>query len=208
MFAEMRLILNIPPKTDILGHIDTLPAAQQPPAHEAIRDIERRAMAAQIPQPGLGTLMRYLDERAVPKAICTRNFETPVRHLLERFLGDSAFDPILTRDFRPLKPDPAGILHIARRWGLGDASGVIMVGDSMDDMEAGRRAGAATVLLVNEFNRGLAEHESTDLAIGRLDELVGILESGFTGRDVGGGADGHQGVPEGEPTGRTSSGGL
>ncbi|KAG5981688.1 hypothetical protein E4U55_002669 [Claviceps digitariae] len=188
MFAEMRLLLNIPPQTDILGHIDTLPPAEQLSAHESIRQVERRAMAAQVPQPGLDTLMRYLDERGVRKAICTRNFEVPVRHLLDRFLGQTAaFEPVLTRDFRPMKPHPAGILHIARRWGLGeDAGGVIMVGDSMDDMEAGRRAGAATVLLVNEVNRGLAEHECTDLVIERLDELVGILEKGFEGRDVGG----------------------
>ncbi|KAG6004221.1 hypothetical protein E4U54_000576 [Claviceps lovelessii] len=204
MFTEMRLLLNIPPQSDILGHIDTLPAAQQASAHAVIRQVERKAMAKQIPQPGLATLMRYLDERAVPKAICTRNFETPVRHLLETFLGEAAaFDPVLTRDFRPLKPDPAGILHIARQWGLGeDASGVIMVGDSMDDMEAGRRAGAATVLLVNEFNRALAEHECTDLVIGRLDELVGILEKGFEGgRCVGAGADG-QGVAREEAFGK------
>ncbi|KAG6006788.1 hypothetical protein E4U21_006679 [Claviceps maximensis] len=192
MFTEMRHILNIPPKSDILGHIDTLPAAQQPSAHKIICEVERRAMAAQIPQPGLDTLMGYLDERSVRKAICTRNFEAPVRHLLDKFLGGrdpataSVFDPVVTRDFRPLKPDPAGILHIARQWGLGDdASGIIMVGDSIDDMEAGRKAGAATVLLVNDFNRALAEHEYTDLVIERLDELVGILDKGFEGRDLG-----------------------
>lgn len=64
-----------------------------------------------------------------------------------------------------------------------DASGLIMVGDSIDDMTAGRRAGAATVLLVNPANEHLAKHEHTDLVIGRLDELIGHLEDGFTGRD-------------------------
>lgn len=65
-----------------------------------------------------------------------------------------------------------------------DASGLIMVGDSIDDMTAGRRAGAATVLLVNSANEHLARHEHTDLVIGRLDELIGHLEDGFTGRDM------------------------
>lgn len=59
-----------------------------------------------------------------------------------------------------------------------------MVGDSIDDMAAGRRAGAATVLLVNDVNGRLVRHEYTDLVIERLDELVGILENGFEGRDV------------------------
>lgn len=65
-----------------------------------------------------------------------------------------------------------------------DASGLIMVGDSIDDMTAGRRAGAATVLLVNPANKHLAGHEHTDLVIGRLDELIGHLEDGFTGREI------------------------
>lgn len=72
----------------------------------------------------------------------------------------------MTRDFRPPKPDPAGILHIAETWGL-TGSDVIMVGDSLDDMTAGHRAGAATVLLVNEHNAHLATHEHTDLCVRR-----------------------------------------
>lgn len=64
-----------------------------------------------------------------------------------------------------------------------------MVGDSIDDMTAGYHAGAATVLLVNEVNAELAEHEHTDLCIGKLDELIEILEEGFVGQ-VGRGAEG------------------
>jgi hypothetical protein len=63
-----------------------------------------------------------------------------------------------------------------------------MVGDSIDDMTAGYRAGAATVLLVNEVNAHLATHEHTDLCIRRLDELVKILEDGFVA-EVGQGED-------------------
>jgi phosphoglycolate phosphatase-like HAD superfamily hydrolase len=57
-----------------------------------------------------------------------------------------------------------------------------MVGDSVDDMTAGRLAGAVTVLLMNESNSHLAEHLHTDLVIENLDDLVGILEGGFEGR--------------------------
>ena len=133
-------------------------------------------------------LMNYLDSRNVRKAICTRNFDAPVQNLLEKFLEGSIFEPIVTRNFRPPKPHPAGILHIAERWGLKDdsgqtdASGLIMVGDSIDDMTSGRRAGAATVLLVNDVNRHLSEHDHTDLVISQLDDLAEILEKGFEGR--------------------------
>ncbi|KAI1142586.1 HAD-like protein [Hypoxylon sp. FL0543] len=223
MFTQMRAVLGIPKSIDILEHIYALPMpAEQEAAMESIRAIERQSMREQVAQPGLTDLMAYLDARGVRKGICTRNFEQPVTHLLTKFLSGSVFHPVVTRDFRPPKPDPAGLLHIARSWGLvrrvegprdervvrelvheesgasgprekegavgdhevGDASGLIMVGDSIDDMTAGRRAGAATVLLVNDVNRHLAEHEHTDLVIERLDELVHVLDHGFVGREI------------------------
>lgn len=188
MFHDMRTVLGITKATDILEHVESLPPAQQATALEAIRAIERKAMAAQVPQPGLNTLMQYLDSRGIRKAICTRNFDVPVQNLLTTFLQGSVFHPVVTRDFKPPKPDPAGILHIAKDWGLEledgrvDASGLIMVGDSIDDMTAGRSAGAATVLLVNDVNQKLADHAHTDLVIGSLEELVNILDNGFQGR--------------------------
>ncbi|KAK8055879.1 had superfamily [Apiospora rasikravindrae] len=218
MFAEMRSVLGIPKSVDILEHVYSLtPPSAQDEAMESIRAIERREMARQTPQPGLAELMAYLDRRGVPKAICTRNFDAPVNHLLTKFLPGSVFHPVITREFRPPKPDPAGILFIARSWGLvrsaaagvstaaaldkdasngnppageagleevGDASGLIMVGDSIDDMTAGRKAGAATVLLVNKVNEHLSEHVHTDAVITKLDELVHLLERGFAGREI------------------------
>jgi phosphoglycolate phosphatase-like HAD superfamily hydrolase len=193
MFAQMRAALGIPKSVDILEHIYSLPTPeQQGTAMESVRAIERAAMISQVPQPGLAELMGYLDSKGVPKAICTRNFEQPVNHLLGKFLSGSVFAPIITREFRPPKPDPAGILHIARSWGLirpaeedvADASSLIMIGDSADDMAAGRRAGAATVLLVNNVNSHLSEHPDTDKVISRLDELIDVLEKGFKGREI------------------------
>lgn len=59
------------------------------------------------------------------------------------------------------------------------------VGDSIDDMTAGHTAGAATVLLLNERNTHLKEHEHTDLCIERLDDLIDVLENGFVGHRGG-----------------------
>lgn len=236
MFTEMRTALSIPPTTDILTHIYSLPTpADQTHAMSLIRAIEQRAMLSQVAQPGLTQLMAYLDAHNIRKGICTRNFDAPVHALLGKFLAGSEFGPIVTREFRPPKPDPAGILHIARSWGLvrrggegergvpadewvedrrreaaaaaegsgkgrdgegvdgkgdellrtevgeevADASGLIMVGDSIDDMTAGRKAGARTVLLVNDVNRHLVDHDHTDLVISRLDELIDVLENGL-----------------------------
>lgn len=141
------------------------------------------------------------------------DFRAPVQYLIQNHLPSHIFLPIITRDTPSLlpKPDPAGILHIAREWGLTNrAENLIMVclsfylpfgsysqlaaynptlpyrfqvGDSIDDMTSGHAAGAATVLLVNERNSHLREHAHTDLCIHRLDELIDILEEGFLGRE-------------------------
>ena len=166
-----------------MDHIYSLPDGEQEQAHEKIREIERTAMKSQQPQVGLLELMDYLDSREIPKGICTRNFDAPVLHLLNTFLPSSKFCPVVTREFRPPKPDPAGILHIAKDWMCEDGGkSLIMIGDSIDDMTAGYRAGAATVLLVNNDNKHLAEHQHTDLVVQQLDDLISILENGFEGR--------------------------
>jgi len=87
--------------------------------------------------------------------------------------------PIVTREFKPPKPDPAGIRHIAQVWGI-PTSEMIMVGDSIDDMLAGRRAGVRTVLLLaaSASNAQVSRHDSTDCVIDRLGDLIGLLEDG------------------------------
>jgi len=212
MFGEMRSLLGIPKSVDIMRHVNSLPPAERQDALAGIREIETRAMRNQQPQPGLSELMAYLAAKGIPKAICTRNCLEPVTHLMETFLHNVVFDPIVARDSghemegRELRPKPSadGVLYIAGTWGVGTdgdtvvgvvdvadapkrratAQDIIMVGDGGNDMEAGRRAGAATILLVNDVNRRFADHEHTDLVIDRLDELIQILEHGFEGRNI------------------------
>lgn len=73
--SGIRDTLNIPKSVDILEHLSSLPSPEHEDAHERIREIERKAMRVQRPQPGLTNLMQYIDRRGVRKAICTRNFE-------------------------------------------------------------------------------------------------------------------------------------
>ena len=112
--------------------------------------------------------MRILQSLVSKSSIIIRLIKNsePVTHLLETFLPGSKFSPIITRAFQPPKPDPSGIKHIAEQWGV-SANNLIMVGDSADDTQAGRRAGSTTVLLVSEANAHLMEHEHTDIYIQR-----------------------------------------
>lgn len=128
MFVEMRSALGISQGIDILAHVDSLPASEQETAKQKVQAAENNAMLQQVPQPGLVPLMTYLGSKDIPKGICTRNVDAPVNHLLGKFLAGQSFSPIVTRDLKPPKPDPAGILHIARTWGFEDARNMIMVG--------------------------------------------------------------------------------
>jgi phosphoglycolate phosphatase-like HAD superfamily hydrolase len=243
MFSQMRQKLAIQKPTDILMHVRSLPVDAPPPptpatplnhgptAALAIQAIERDAMTTQTPQPGLLELMSYLEKRSVRKALCTRNFPAPVKHLCEKFMPGVHFDPIITRETTNVipKPSPMGIWRCAEVWAAQDTlaapasapshvddvaakrgdekraipalsklqgldpleiarrhlgSGLIMVGDSLDDMAAGYRAGAATILLTSEeTEEGLLNgHEYVDLVVRRLDEIIPVLERGFEGR--------------------------
>lgn len=120
----------------------------------------------------------------------------PVNHLLENHIPGhlNPFDPVITRGFRPPKPSPAGILHIAHKWGVIDSAEVpstspsqrplplIMVGDSEDDCAAGRDAGALTVFLTSPGKEELETDPRADVVIKRLDELVELLEEGIEPR--------------------------
>ena len=102
----------------------------------------------------------------------------PVTNLLTKHIPShiNPFSPIVTRDFRPPKPSPAAISHIAQAWSVMSEPSVqpgqeilpmIMVGDSIDDMVAGHEAGALTVLLRSEGKEDLEKDERTDIAINR-----------------------------------------
>jgi phosphoglycolate phosphatase-like HAD superfamily hydrolase len=57
-----------------------------------------------------------------------------------------------------------------------------MVGDSIDDIIAGYEAGALTVLVRSEGKEELGVDSRTEVVVGRLDELVGLLEGGIEAR--------------------------
>lgn len=176
MFKEMRDALGITKATDILDYVHSLPEEEQELAQEKLRTIARKYMVHMIPQPGLNELMDYIVFKQLKMTILTRNFLIPVEHLRSNFLKDYPMSPIITREFRPPKPAPDGILLIAETWGV-DPRELIMIGDSIDDMQAGRSAGALTVLLENDVNKDVADLDVTDMTIKTLPDLIPILDA-------------------------------
>jgi HAD superfamily hydrolase (TIGR01509 family) len=179
MFKEMRSAINLTdPQMDILAFIDSLSTEEQENAKEKIAKVEEKAMAAMKPQPGLLELIDFLVNKDLKKGICTRNLIVPVNHLLSNFLPHVEFDTIITRSFQPPKPSPKPLQHIAETWGL-ETRNLIMVGDSMDDMISGAKAGCATILIKTHANEAIRNREEIDYVVDSLSDIIDLVENGF-----------------------------
>jgi HAD superfamily hydrolase (TIGR01509 family) len=147
-FAFMRRTLGIPEVDDILLHLASLPADDAAAKHDWLLEYERELATAALPAPGAVPLVHELHARGCRLGILTRNaHELALLTLAAIGLGDH-FDgaDMLGRDEAPPKPDPAGLHHLAQRWGVVPAA-LVMVGDYRFDLECARAAGAHAVLV-------------------------------------------------------------
>ena len=69
------------------------------------------------------------------------------------------------------KPDPASFLRLAQRFGIAPDR-IIMVGDSPSDVETGRNAGAAGVVVVASPHSAATTRAGADAVVGSIDEFI------------------------------------
>ncbi len=85
--------------------------------------------------------------------------------LLERYpISEAAVCPHADEDGCSCrKPKPGMILSLAEKWNV-DLGKSYLIGDNWKDIEAGRNAGATSILLGREYNKGVeADHRAEDL---------------------------------------------
>jgi HAD superfamily hydrolase (TIGR01509 family) len=100
------------------------------------------------PLPGAAELLAGLDEQRIPWAIATSGAERTAGRA-RGLLGLAEDVPMVTRDLvRYAKPDPDLFLTAAARIGI-DARDSLVVGDSVWDLLAARRAGALGIGLLS-----------------------------------------------------------
>src|SRR3989442_3947327 len=114
--------------------------------------LHAKAYARQVkqvrPLPGATELLRFLSRAKVPWAIATSGRIASARPTLE-VLGVSVEVPVITRDqVRHAKPDPDLFLAAAEKLGV-EISASVVVGDSVWDLLAARRARALGVGLLS-----------------------------------------------------------
>ncbi len=117
-----------------------------------LQRLHAEAYARQVkqvrPLPGARELLSYLSQVGVPWAIATSGRIESARPTLE-VLGVSPEVPVITRDQVPhAKPDPDLFLAAAERLGV-EISAAVVVGDSVWDLLAARRARAVGVGLLS-----------------------------------------------------------
>jgi HAD superfamily hydrolase (TIGR01549 family) len=144
-FEAIRREMGLPPATPLLEALEQLPPAERHPAWAILDRHELSAAALAAVLPGVPKFLAWLDGRGVRRGVLTRNSRVATTAALAR-CRLAGFDPIMSRDDGPYKPQPAGLLGICAAWGLRPAE-VLMLGDWVYDIQVGQRAGTRTALL-------------------------------------------------------------
>ncbi|ENX11483.1 MULTISPECIES: phosphoglycolate phosphatase [Acinetobacter] len=89
------------------------------------------------------------------KLICVTNKpEEPARSILDILEMAKYFDDTIAGDrFAERKPDPRQLLHCVEHYGV-TKDQVLMIGDSVNDIEAARRAGIDCIVVSYGYNHG------------------------------------------------------
>ena len=173
-FDAMRRALDLPLGKPILEEIDTRPAADAAALHTRLEALARAYALRATPLPGAQALLAALAERGCPRGILTRNSRANALATLAACgrAGCVAADHVLGRDEAAPKPAPAGVQKLLAAWDAAPASAV-MVGDFRYDLEAGRRAGGATIYY-DPQDQGLWT-DSADIRVQSQTELLTLI---------------------------------
>jgi HAD superfamily hydrolase (TIGR01509 family) len=181
-FDGIKRILGLPIDRPILEALNSLPAAQSAQLHQQLDALELDIAHRATAQSGARELLTELRppwwrasrSRGAQIAILTRNSKPNAQATLAA-CGLAEFFPselILSRHCCPPKPSPEGILQLLSGWNA-QPNRSVMVGDYVFDLEAGRRAGSATVYLDPTGEFPWQDH--ADLQITNLAEITAML---------------------------------
>ena len=169
-FRRLRAQLNLP-EGDILQWLDRLPPHDQQHALRIIEMFEQDGVENVAWNDGAAETVAIIQQKmCLPVAIVTRNSRTSLIAVCKKL--QLQVDQLIARDDAPPKPDPECIRFAARQLAV-PVNQILMIGDYRHDTEAGRAAGAMTVLLTN--GREPAWIVEADLVISRLPELFSYI---------------------------------
>jgi len=170
-FDKIRADLGLPPGEPILEALSRLPPKLAQPLWEQLDAIEVDLARQATPVPGVAALLATLDRRGCMLGIVTRNSLVSVRETLRACELAEYFPEkyIKDRDCGAPKPEPDALLELMQLWRAA-RDDVVMVGDFLYDLQAGRAAGVATIYV--DYAHTAQWSEYADISVTRLDQLL------------------------------------
>lgn len=127
--------------------------------------------------PGVVAGLTQLRAAGFPLACMTNKSSAFALPLLARQDLAEFFSITVCGDTLPQKkPDPRPLLHICEQWGLAPAQ-VLMVGDSMNDVQAARAAGCPIFAVPYGYTEGRAvQRHEVDAIVATLTECISLIK--------------------------------
>jgi phosphoglycolate phosphatase len=127
--------------------------------------------------PGVSEGLRTLRAMQLPLACVTNKAERFTLALLEHLQLARCFEQVIAGDTLPQKkPDPQPLLHACRGFGIAPAD-MLMIGDSVNDVEAARAAGCPVFCVSYGYNEGRDVRElDVDAIVASLIEATRLIQ--------------------------------
>jgi len=127
--------------------------------------------------PGVSEGLRTLRAMQLPLACVTNKAERFTLALLEHLQLARCFEQVIAGDTLPQKkPDPQPLLHACRGFGIAPGD-MLMIGDSVNDVEAARAAGCPVFCVSYGYNEGRDVRElDVDAIVASLIEATRLIQ--------------------------------
>ena len=127
--------------------------------------------------PGVSEGLRALRAMQLPLACVTNKAERFTLALLEHLQLARCFEQVIAGDTLPQKkPDPQPLLHACRGFGIAPGD-MLMIGDSVNDVEAARAAGCPVFCVSYGYNEGRDVRElDVDAIVTSLIEATRLIQ--------------------------------
>jgi phosphoglycolate phosphatase len=127
--------------------------------------------------PGVSEGLRRLRAMQLPLACVTNKAERFTLALLEHLQLARCFEQVIAGDTLPQKkPDPQPLLHACRGFGIAPGD-MLMIGDSVNDVEAARAAGCPVFCVSYGYNEGRDVRElDVDAIVASLIEATQLIQ--------------------------------
>ena len=126
--------------------------------------------------PGVEEGLERLRAMRLPLACVTNKAQSFTTALLEQLRLARYFESVIAGDTLPQrKPDPAPLLHACRGFGIAPRE-MLMIGDSVNDVEAARAAGCPVFCVTYGYNEGRDVRElDVDAIVASLIEATRLI---------------------------------